>query len=109
MRLRFSAALAVFSFGLLLFAQRDLKVARQIRLFNGWGLSPAGAAIELPGDMPARILVTPDSQYLFVNTPGCNELGVSVIELASRRVVQHVDLLKSWIGLAELPGNRIVV
>jgi YVTN family beta-propeller protein len=109
MRLRFSAALAVFSFGLLLFAQRDLKVARQIRLFNGWGLSPAGAAIELPGDMPARILVSPDSKYLFVNTTGFNELGVSVIELASRRVVQHVDLLKSWIGLAELPGNRIVV
>src|SRR5580658_7002810 len=107
MRLRFSAALMIFSFGLLL-AQRDLKVARQTRLFNGWGLSPAGDAIELPGDMPARILVSADSKYLFVNTTGFNELGVSVIELATRRVVQHVDLLKSWIGLAALPGNRIV-
>jgi YVTN family beta-propeller protein len=108
MRSRFAAIFVVLAFGLLLLGQRELKVARQIRLFNGWGLSPAGDPIELPGDMPARILVSQDSKYLFVNTTGFNELGVSVIDLTTRRVAQHVDLLKSWIGLALLEGDRIV-
>jgi YVTN family beta-propeller protein len=58
--------------------------------------------------MPARILVSADSKYLFVNSTGFNEHGVAVIELATRRVVQHVDLLKSWIGLTELGNGRIV-
>jgi len=108
MRSRFTAVLGILGCGLLLLAQRNLKVASQTRLFNGWGLSPAGDAIELPGDMPARILVSPDSKFLFVNTTGFNEHGVAVIDLAKRRVVSHVDLLKSWIGLAALSNGRIV-
>jgi len=108
MRSRLVALFAVLGFGLLLFGEQHFKIGRQIRMFNGWGLSPAGDAIELPGDMPARILVSPDSKYLFVNTTGFNELGVSVIDLSARRVVQHVDLLKSWIGLALVDGNRII-
>ncbi len=108
MRSRLLAAIGVFCFGLLLLSNREIKVAGQTRLFNGWGLSPAGAAIELPGDMPARILVSGDSKYLFVNSTGFNEHGVAVIELATRRVVQHVDLLKSWIGLTDLGNGRIV-
>ena len=107
-RSKLFAVLGVFACTLLLVAQRDSNVARQTRLFNGWGLSPAGNAIELTGDMPARILVSPDGKYLFVNTTGFNELGVSVIDLASRKVVQKVDLLKSWIGLAMLDGRRMV-
>lgn len=108
MRPRFLALIGVLSFALLLLGQRELKVARQIRMFNGWGLSPAGDAIELPGDLPARILVSPDAKYLFVNMTGFNEHGVAVIDLAARKVIQHVDLLKSWIGLAALGDNRIV-
>jgi hypothetical protein len=72
---RLFATLGVFLLTLLLLAQLDMNVARQVRLFNGWGLSPAGDAIELPGDMPARILVSPDSKYLIVNTTGFNEHG----------------------------------
>jgi YVTN family beta-propeller protein len=108
MRSRLVAGIGILSCGLLLLAQRDLKIASPIRLFNGWGISPAGDAIELPGDMPARILVSPDSKFLFVNTTGFNEHGVAVIDLAARRVVDHVDLLKSWIGLAPLSGGRMV-
>jgi hypothetical protein len=108
MRSRLFAAFGILLFALLLAAQKQLVVVRQIRLFNGWGLSPVGQAIELPGDMPARILFSSDSKYLFVNTTGFNEHGVSVIDLATSRVVQHVDLLKSWIGLAVLANNRIV-
>jgi len=108
MRLRFRTLLGILCCGLMLLAQRNLKVASEIRLFNGWGLSPAGDAIELPGDMPARILVSADSKFLFVNTTGFNEHGVTVIDLAKRRVVDHVDLLKSWIGLAALGDGRMV-
>ena len=100
------AVLGILVFAMLLAGQREGGIARQIRLFNGWGLSPAGKAIELPGDLPARILFSSDSKYLFVNTTGFNEHGVSVIDLATSRVVQHVDLLKSWIGLAVLAGQK---
>jgi YVTN family beta-propeller protein len=108
MRSCYAVVLGVLACGLLLLGQRNLRVASQTRLFNGWGLSPAGDPVELPGDMPARILVSQDSKFLFVNTTGFNEHGVAVIDLAKRRVVSHVDLLKSWIGLAALGDGRIL-
>ncbi|MBZ5601832.1 MAG: bifunctional YncE family protein/alkaline phosphatase family protein [Acidobacteriia bacterium] len=100
-------SLAVVS-AVLLFGQIGIRVAPQSRLFNGWGLSPAGEPIELPADMPTRILISPDSKTLFVNSTGFNEHGVAAIDLATRRVVQHVDLLKSWIGMADLGDGRIL-
>lgn len=78
-------------------------------LFNGWGLSPVGKPIVLPGDMPTRILPAPDSRYLLVNTVGFNEHGVSVIDLAIGGVIQHVDLAKSWIGLALATNGQHVL
>jgi YVTN family beta-propeller protein len=108
MRSRIFTVIGVLTFALALLGQRNLKISRQIRLFNGWAISPAGERIELPGDMPARILVSPDSKFLFVNTTGFNEHGVAVIELATRQVIAHVDLLKSWIGLAALGNGQIV-
>lgn len=108
MRSRILVAFGILLFGFVLSGQRDLRIASQTPLFNGWSISPAGEPIELPGDMPARILESADSKYLFVNTTGFNEHGVAAIELATHRVVGHVDLLKSWIGLAALENGRMV-
>ena len=78
-------------------------------LFNGWGLSPVGNPIELPGDMPARIVPTADSRFLIVNSVGFNEHGVFVIDLAKASVVQQVDLAKSWIGLGLAADGRLLI
>jgi YVTN family beta-propeller protein len=108
MRSRIVVSIGVLTCAALMLGQKNLKIAPAIRLFNGWTISPVGDPIELPGDMPARILFSADSKFLFVNTTGFNEHGVAVIDVAARRVVDHVDLLKSWIGLATLADGRIL-
>jgi hypothetical protein len=50
--------------------------------------------------MPARMLFSADAGYLFVNTAGFNERGVSVVDLSNNSVVRYIDLFKSWIGLS---------
>ncbi len=94
---------------LLLAAQTQFPIAPQSRLFNGWGLSPAGEPIPLAADMPARMLFSRDARYLFVNTAGFNEHGITVIDLASNHVLQHFDLAKSWIGLVlNRQGDQLI-
>ena len=89
--------------------QGKMYAHRQYRLFNGWGLSPVGQPIALPGDLPAKILPASDPRYLVVNSVGFNEHGVYVIDLSKRRVIQQVDLGKSWIGLAFSDnGHRVI-
>ena len=82
----------------------------QYRMFNGWGLSPVGRPIALPGDFPSRIIPSADSRYLFVNSIGFNEHGVYVVDLSTGNVIQQVDLGKSWNGLAaKEDGKRLIV
>ena len=76
-----------------------------MRLPNGWKLSPAGRVLPLPGDMPQRLISTPDGKYLFASTAGYHNHGISVIDTATWRVVQNVDLGKAWTGMAFATGT----
>src|SRR5215217_8063522 len=62
----------------------------RVLLPNGWKISPAGKPTELPGDMPERILFSPDKKHILVNTGGFNVHGISVLDAQTGELLQHV-------------------
>ncbi|MCW3095535.1 MAG: beta-propeller repeat-containing protein [Chthonomonadaceae bacterium] len=79
---------------------QPLRNAAGTRLPNGWKLTPAGRALALPGDMPQRLLFTPDGRYLFVSTAGYHHHGIDVIDTVQEKVVQSLEVGKAWTGMA---------
>ena len=78
------------------------------RLPNGWAVSPAGRLFDLPGDMPANILVSSDGASAIVNTCGYHDHSVSEIDLATGTIVWSKKYDMSWIGLAETPEGDVL-
>jgi len=74
--------------------------AGRLTLPNAWRLSPAGDITPLPGDMPMNVFVTKDGKYALVNTSGYHGQSLSVVDLASQKIVQTVDLHRDAFGLA---------
>ncbi|MDQ2687778.1 MAG: bifunctional YncE family protein/alkaline phosphatase family protein [Armatimonadota bacterium] len=100
-RTLFAAALAVSLSGPRLGATQ---------LPNGWQLTPAGRHIALPGDLPLTMVVSPDGKSLLVNTGGWHNQSISVIDMASERVTQSVDVDKNWAGLCfDAAGANVYV
>src|SRR4051794_40186857 len=78
-------------------------------LFNGWGLTPAGEQLRV-SDMPLKMVVTPDKKRLIVVSAGFNDQGLTVIDLADRKVVQFLPLPEVFNGLCfDKDGRRILV
>ena len=75
------------------------------RLPNGWQITPAGTPIALPGDLPLKMLFSPDGKYLLVSTGGFHDHGVSVIDPKTLRVTQSVNLGKDWAGMCFDPDG----
>ncbi len=69
------------------------------RLPNGWHVTPAGTPIPLPGDLPLKMAFSPDGKSLLVVTGGYHDHGVSVIDPATNKVTQSVNLGKVWAGM----------
>ncbi len=69
------------------------------RLPNGWHITPIGTHIPLPGDLPLKMLFSPDGKYLLVATGGYHDHGVSVIDRATGEITQNVNLGKVWAGM----------
>ncbi len=80
------------------------------RLPNGWQITPAGTPIALPGDLPLKMLFSPDGKYLLVNTGGYHDHGVSVIDPTTLKVTQSVNLGKDWAGMClDAEGDDLYV
>ncbi|MCC6820680.1 MAG: phosphoesterase, partial [Verrucomicrobia subdivision 3 bacterium] len=78
-------------------------------LFNGWGITPAGESVAI-SDMALKFLVSPDKKTLLAASGGYNDTGLTLLELAGRRVTQFLPLPKVWNGLAfSKDGGRIFV
>ena len=77
---------------------------------NGWQITPAGHAITLPGDMPLKMLFSPDGKSLLVNTGGFHDHTINVIDLADNTLRQSVDVGNDWDGMALSPtGDMLYV
>lgn len=79
-------------------------------LFNGWGLTPAGKHDTLVGDMPLKMIVSPDGKIAVAVSAGYNNPGISVIDIATQKVTQTIPLPHTWNGLCfDGEGTRLVV
>ncbi len=67
---------------------------------NGYRVTPAGIPVALPGDMPVRMIVSPDGSKLLVETAGFHDQGVDVVDLKTNKLTQTVDLHKCWQGMS---------
>lgn len=80
------------------------------RLPNGWHITPAGTHIPLPGDLPLKMMFSFDGKYLLVATGGYHDHGVSVIDRATGKITQNVNLGKVWAGMCfDLEGDDVYV
>jgi YVTN family beta-propeller protein len=78
-------------------------------LFNGWGVTPAGEHVPI-SDLALKLVVSPDKKMLLAASAGFNDTGLSLLDIASRRVTQFLPLARIWNGLAfSLDGRRILV
>src|SRR4051812_14896038 len=48
---------------------------------NGWGITPVGKAVTLPGDMPGNIIVLDGGKQAIVNTCGFHDHSLSLVYL----------------------------
>jgi YVTN family beta-propeller protein len=78
-------------------------------LFNGWGATPAGEAVPI-SDMALKLAVSPDKRRLVAVSGGYPNTGLTLLDLAGRRVTQFFPLREVWNGLAfSRNGRRIFV
>ncbi len=78
-------------------------------LFNGWGLAPAGRH-EPVSDMPLKLVLSPDGQYLAAVHGGHNGTGLTLLHAAEKRVTQFVPLKQAWNGVVFAnDGKRLFV
>ncbi len=78
-------------------------------LFNGWGLTPAGEQVDI-SDMPMKMIVAPDKKRLVTVSAGYNNEGLTIIDIASKKVTQYLAMASAFNGLAfSNDGKRIFV
>jgi YVTN family beta-propeller protein len=75
---------------------------------SGWKLSPAGTATQLAGDMPTRMLLTADGKYLLTATGGYTEHGISVVEVSTGKMIDHVKVPSTFTGMCIDPTGKHV-
>ncbi len=81
----------------------------EYRLPNGWSVSPVGRTVQLAGDMPTAILVSPDSTKAIVTTSGFHDHSLSVVDLGTGNMTESLIFPKSWIGLTQHPSGDYLV
>ena len=72
---------------------------------NAWVLNPAGEQILL-ADLPLNIIPLADNRHVLAATSGYNTHELTLIDLASRTIVDRQAVQQSWFGLATSPGGR---
>src|SRR5262252_3903056 len=71
-------------------------------LSSGWRLDPAGRQVPLD-TLPMSTALSPDGKYLLVLNGGYRPPSISVIEIASARVVSNTPVADGWLGLVFAP------
>jgi YVTN family beta-propeller protein len=74
---------------------------------NGWTIRPAGEHVPLT-DMVLNILPVDGGRRALVASSGYNKHELSLVDLASRKVVAAESVAQSWFGLAAEPASERV-
>ena len=76
---------------------------------NGWNITPAGAGIDLPGDMPGTFIQLKNSNRAVINTCGYHDHSISLIDLTTKQILSTVSLKQNWVGVTQVSDNEIWV
>lgn len=78
-------------------------------LSNGWKVTPVGTHLPL-GDLPLRVVVSPDGKFLVATNNGYSTQGLTVIDLERQEKVLTLPMERSWLGLQfSRDGKRLYV
>jgi YVTN family beta-propeller protein len=97
----------LISLAFLLFVRNSMPPAQAAgqMLPNGWRVTPVGRRISLPGDMPVNMMIAPDRRSLLISTAGFHNHSINVLDLATKHLVQSIDIAKNWPGMAVNPAT----
>src|SRR6266571_3626144 len=73
--------------------------ATKITLLNGWSLTPAGTSIPLD-DLPLNAVVSPSQKLLAVTNNGQSKQTITLVDVATEKILDNLEIKKSWVGLA---------
>src|SRR5215468_9909106 len=76
-------------------------------LNSGWRLDPVGKQVPLD-TLPMSTALSPDGKYLLVLNGGYRPPSISVIEIASARVVSNTPVADGWLGLVFAPKSDLL-
>lgn len=71
---------------------------KQVKLPNGWMLTPIGRQLQL-GDLPLNLALTADKKLLAVTNNGQSVQSIQLIDAVNDRQLDSVIVPKSWYGL----------
>lgn len=71
---------------------------KQVRLPNGWSLSPAGRSLPL-GDLPLNMSVAPNKRWMAVTNNGQSVQSLQLVDLQTNKIASSVVIPRSWYGL----------
>jgi len=74
-------------------------VYKQVKLPNGWSLTPAGNNAITLGDLPLNLAVSKNKKFLAVTNNGQSTQSIQLIDVAKQKIVDDVTIPKSWYGL----------
>ncbi|MBS1946504.1 MAG: bifunctional YncE family protein/alkaline phosphatase family protein [Bacteroidetes bacterium] len=80
--------------------------AEQIKLPNGWSLTPAGSSIMLSSDLPLNMAVSPGGNYLAVTDNGNGKQCIDLVSLKEKKLLQQSAVARAWLGLAFGKNSR---
>jgi YVTN family beta-propeller protein len=73
---------------------------------NGWRITPAGKSIATLGDLVLNMVPSPDGRIIVASHSGYTPHGIDVIDVATERVTQHIELKTTWLGMTWSPDGR---
>ncbi|GAA4400136.1 hypothetical protein GCM10023187_12980 [Nibrella viscosa] len=81
--------------------------AKRVTLPNGWSLTPYGRSLPL-GDLPLNMAVSPSRKLLAVTNNGYAKHSIQLIDIATEKVLDEIEIQKAWLGLRFSPdGTRL--
>ncbi len=72
--------------------------AKQVKLPNGWTLTPAGKSLSL-GDLPLNIAISPNKKLIAVTNNGQSNQSIQLIDAVNDKILHSTEIPKSWLGL----------
>ncbi|HEY4050652.1 MAG TPA: beta-propeller fold lactonase family protein [Acidobacteriaceae bacterium] len=79
--------------------QRPQSIHAGFDLPNGWRITPAGQPIATLEDMVLNMVPSPDGRIVVASHSGFNPHGIDVFDVKTQKVIQHIPLKTTWLGL----------